>query len=71
MVILLTQSKQTLLINGYSSELGEVMKAGVPYNWVLGSLLFLKYINDICDNISRVIARIICTLVYKKMSRNR
>ena len=42
----LSDPKQFISINGYESELAE-MNCGVPLSFILGSLLFLLYINDL------------------------
>jgi hypothetical protein len=46
----LSQRKQRVVINGQSSDWGDI-EAGVPEGSVLSPLLFLIYINDITTNL--------------------
>ena len=55
----LSDLKQFISINGYESGLAE-MNCGVPLGFILGSLLFLLYINDL--NQAKKICKI--TFVY-------
>ena len=41
---------QVVTVNGESSSAGAVL-SGIPQGTVLGTLLFVVYINDILDNI--------------------
>ena len=47
----LTQRSQRVVIDGHESEYARVI-SGVPQGTVLGSVMFLLYINDINNNIS-------------------
>ena len=51
----LTDRKQRVVINGYSSEYGNI-EAGVPQGSVLGPLLFLIFINDITEGLETKIS---------------
>ena len=48
--IFLGNRKQRTVSNGKTSKWGDV-KAGAPQGSILGSLLFLVYINDVTDNL--------------------
>jgi hypothetical protein len=47
----LSGRKQFVFVNNELSDSG-LVKAGVPQGSVLGTLLFLLYINDITDNMN-------------------
>ena len=47
----LSNRNQRVIINGFESEWG-LIEAGVPQGSVLGSLLFLIYINDLENGIT-------------------
>lgn len=45
----LTNRKQTVKINGINGNMYEI-KYGVPQGSVLGPILFILYVNEICDS---------------------
>ncbi len=47
----MSNRKQLVALNGVSSDLNE-LKAGVPKGSILGPLLLLIYINDICNGLN-------------------
>ncbi len=47
----MSNRKQQVVLNGVSSDLKE-LRAGIPQGSVIGTLLFLIYINDICDDLN-------------------
>jgi ribonucleases P/MRP protein subunit RPP40 len=63
----LSQQSQRVQLAGFSSDWVEV-KSGVPQGCVLGTILFLKYMNNINDGISNKILKLANeTKLYRKL----